>query len=768
MKIIQWRELDKTQQRQCLERPSIANNEALKSTVKNIIAGVRLKGDAEIKRLTKLYDKVDTDLMNTDMDVTVDQDIATAIDTVIRRITAYNQNVPQPQTLMSDGVKLTRIYRPIKRVGLYIPGGSAPLISTLMMLAIPAKIAGCPLKIMCTPPNAFGEIDPLLIYTAKRCGIEKIYKVGGAQAIAAMAYGTETIPKVDKIFGPGNAWVTEAKARVAQDPQGAAIDLPAGPSELVVIADQRANPTFVAADLLSQAEHGPDSQVFCLTDCSEQAERISAEVRRQLNQLKRQAIAERALINSRIILVDSIKKAIAICNDYAPEHLSLQIENPECVLAQITSAGAVFVGDYTPETLGDYVTGSNHVLPTYGYAKTYSGLQISDYFTSISVQQASYTGLKSLGDVAMTIAAIEGLDAHRLAVAVRLNDAPLQNDAAPRNDGAQFVRQDLQAFTGYQSANKRNGDIFLNANESPWDDNVEITVKNINRYPAPPIELGEKLAQRYQIDPEQLCLTRGSNEAIDYLIRLCCLPGDEIILCPPTFGMYGVCAKLQGVSIREIPLLDNFALNMPALENAQAKILFLCSPNNPTGNCIDMDDVVRLCQKFNGLVIVDEAYIEYAESKSCIREINNQDNLVILRTLSKAYGLASARIGAVISNPALITWLNKILPPYRLSSSATQVAMQVVEQSNRERIQITIQQRELLQKELKRLSIVRTIYPSEANFLLVEFQQSVEEALAKTGFIIRQSMPNACRISVGTPQQNLALIARLKEINNGY
>jgi histidinol dehydrogenase len=296
------------------------------------------------------------------------------------------------------------------------------------MLAVPAAIAGCPERIMCTAPDRAGRAHPAVLVAARKAGVSKVFKVGGAQAIAAMAYGTESIPKCDKLFGPGNAWVTAAKLRVANDPRGAALDLPAGVSEVLVIADEEARAEFVAADLLAQAEHAPEAQALLLTPSRALAERVAGEVRRQVRGLSRATILERSVSEMRLIVVDSLDTAFGVANEYAPEHLLLQVREPRRWLGRVTAAGAVFLGGWSPESMGDYCSGPNHTLPTYGYARAYSGLSLEDFQKRITVQELTPAGLSGLGPTAETLARMEGLDAHAAAVALRL--AVLQRRSA--------------------------------------------------------------------------------------------------------------------------------------------------------------------------------------------------------------------------------------------------------------------------------------------------------------------------------------------------
>jgi histidinol dehydrogenase len=320
----------------------------------------------------------------------------------------------------TPGVRCERIVRPIDAVGLYIPAGTAPLPSAVVMLAVPAAIAGCPRRVICSPPDADGNVNSAILAAAALCGIDEVYRIGGAQAIAALAYGTESVPAVDKIFGPGSSWVTAAKQLVAADPDGAALDLPAGPSEVMVIADDQANPAFVAADLLAQAEHDESAQAILLTPSPRLAAEVAAAVTQQRSGLTRGGILDRSLAQSRILVVRDLSQAIDVSNRYAPEHLILEIESPRSWLAQIRNAGSVFLGAWTPESMGDYCSGTNHVLPTYGYARAYSGLSLHDFVKRITVQELTPAGLQELGPTAVTLAGMEGLDAHAAAVTLRL------------------------------------------------------------------------------------------------------------------------------------------------------------------------------------------------------------------------------------------------------------------------------------------------------------------------------------------------------------
>lgn len=425
-----WQTLGKKQRREVMSRPALGGGSGLTRKVAAIIDEVRREGDAALLRLTESLDGVALSALKvsslefSQAELELGLAERRAIQQAIENIRAFHAaQRPQPIRVETmPGVICERIAQPIDAVGLYVPAGSAPLPSAAMMLGVPAAIAGCPVRVLCSPPGPDGRIHPAILFAARQAGITDVYKLGGAQAIAAMAYGTRTVPKVLKVFGPGNAWVTEAKSQVSADAAGAAQDMPAGPSEVLVIADTHANPAFVAADLLSQAEHGPDSQVILLTDSDALIEHVIIEVERQMDLLGRRDILRRALQHSALIRVESLDQAVSLSNDYAPEHLIVNTRDARARLADIRNAGSVFLGSLTPESLGDYCSGTNHVLPTYGFARNYSGLGVDQFMRQMTVQEVTPAGLANVGPIAETLAGIEGLDAHRLAVTLRLED----------------------------------------------------------------------------------------------------------------------------------------------------------------------------------------------------------------------------------------------------------------------------------------------------------------------------------------------------------
>jgi len=437
LQILDWSALDAPGRRAALARPSAEDSGEVLAAVRAIVARVREQGDAALREYSLRFDGHAPETLRigaAEIDAAmgrVDPRGIAALERAVANVQRFHEaQVLAPLSIeTTPGVRCERIVRPIAAVGLYVPAGSAPLPSALIMAAVPAAIAGCPRRALCTPPGKDGRIDAAILVAARLCGVDEIYRVGGAQAVAALAYGTESIPKVDKIFGPGSAWVTAAKQVAAADPAGAALDLPAGPSEVLVIADHSARAEFVAADLLAQAEHDPLAQAILLTPSRELALAVAAAVERQRPALSRAAILDRSVAQSRAIVVRDLAEAMSVSNDYAPEHLILSVEQPREWLAQVSSAGSVFLGHWTPEPMGDYCSGTNHVLPTYGYARAYSGLSLLDFVKRITVQEITPAGLRELGPTAVTLAGLEGLDAHGAAVQLRLD--ALAAESAP-------------------------------------------------------------------------------------------------------------------------------------------------------------------------------------------------------------------------------------------------------------------------------------------------------------------------------------------------
>lgn len=424
MKIIENPRIDTW--KEILQRPVIETG-ALFGTVSKVLDDVRLNGDEALRRYELEFDHVSLEKLNVEDGEFyeavnyIPEDLKKAIDVAYSNIHKFHsaQRFEEIKVETSPGVTCIQRSVPISKVGLYIPGGTAPLFSTVLMLAIPAKIAGCSEIVLCSPPDRNGKINPYILYAARIAGVTNVYKVGGAQAVAAMAYGTESVSKVDKIFGPGNQYVVAAKQLVSLS--DVAIDMPAGPSEVEVLADESSNPSFVAADLLSQAEHGADSQVLLVSTERNMIDKVLVELEKQLEELPRKEIAAKSISHSQAIYVDNMETAISITNEYAPEHLILSVKNCNDIASKITNAGSVFLGQYACESAGDYASGTNHTLPTKAYAKAYSGLCLDSFMRKMTLQELTPQGIKSIGHAVELMAGAEGLDAHKNAMTLRLN-----------------------------------------------------------------------------------------------------------------------------------------------------------------------------------------------------------------------------------------------------------------------------------------------------------------------------------------------------------
>ncbi len=428
--IINWQELSAQQKSDALARPAIADNALLSTQVANILAQVKSQGDKALFNLTEQFDKICLTSLAVTSEQVADAKAALSAKRLAAIETAYQQikrfhSAQKPVDIEVEtrpGVNCILKTEAIESVGLYIPAGSAPLPSTVLMLGVPAELAGCKRSVLVCPPDKNGKLADEILAAADLCGIDEIYTVGGAQAVAALAYGTKSIKAVNKVFGPGNRYVTEAKKQLSQQVPGFAIDMPAGPSEVLVIGDKNANAAFIAADLLSQAEHGSDSQVILLTDSEALISDVASELEKQVALLSRKEIALQALKQSRLILTTDLEQAVEISNLYGPEHLIVQTDNSEQLLSSLRNAGSIFVGAYTPESAGDYASGTNHVLPTYGYSKVISSLSLADFSRRYTVQTLTKSGLASLSECIIELTDAEGLDAHQRAVTIRLEE----------------------------------------------------------------------------------------------------------------------------------------------------------------------------------------------------------------------------------------------------------------------------------------------------------------------------------------------------------
>ena len=768
-----------------LTRPQLESDN-LDYLISGVFSAVEKQGDTALKAFTLQFDQVEissllvSEIEFMEAEEAISAELKTAIQFAARNIERFHrsQENRESEVETTPGVTCWRKSVPIQRVGLYVPGGSAPLFSTVLMLGIPSKIANNPTRYLCTPPDKNGRIHPAILFAAKTAGIDRIYKVGGTQAIAAMSLGTETIPKADKLFGPGNQYVTAAKVYAQR--LGIAIDLPAGPSEVLVAADQSIPASFVAADLLAQAEHGVDSQVVFLTDNQAYAQKVLEEVTKQVETLPRAEIARGALNSSTALIVES-NQWPKIINSYAPEHLIVMGEYEELIVREVTNAGSVFIGRNTAESFGDYASGTNHTLPTSGFAGAYSGVSLDSFVKKITYQKVSDEGLQNLGQTVITMAEAEELQGHANAVKVRLEQSenPKQYAAADRfglnekqNDISRFIRRDLRNIQPYSSARDEFegvGKVFLDANENGM-------VTAYNRYPDPlQRQLKETISEIKRIPVENLFLGNGSDEVLDLIFRLTTTPFlDTVAFLNPSYGMYEVLAKLNGVRTIPIDMDEQFQITSSEIlaQAKDSKLVILCNPNNPTGNGIPKDDLLQIVAEFDGVVVVDEAYIDFCPTYSLADEVNNYSNLIVVQTLSKAFGMAGLRIGMAIASPEWITALNRIKPPYNLSALVQEKAVNELKTLPWNEITTElVSERERLSDFLKSHPAVTTVFPSEANFILFRIPNAAVcyQKLIENGIVVRNrssqfNCSDTLRVSVGTPTENDQFIQIMQRI----
>lgn len=743
---------------------------ALAGTVAAIVADVRVRGDAALRDYTQRFDGVDVpDAAVPEADLVAalagaDPDYLTALRAAAAHIHAFHAaQVPvrePPAVQTTPGVRVWRVWRAIERVGVYVPGGRARYPSTVLMTAIPAAVAGVGDVVICTPPGPDGRVPAEVLAAAAVAGARRVFAVGGAQAIAAMAFGTATVPRVDKIVGPGNGYVAAAKLHVAAE---VVIDAPAGPSEILILADDGADPRWLAADLLAQAEHGPDSAPVLVTTSREVAAGVLAAIEAQLAVLATAATIRQSLAGQgAILLADDLEAALAFANDYAPEHLELAVRDPERWLPQVRHAGTVFLGAWSPEAAGDYATGANHTLPTAGFARGFGPLSVENFGRWMQAQTVAPEGLAVLRPTIERLAAIEGLPAHAASVQARFA-GPVAAASSPIPQAAP-------------------GPVWLNANENPYGASpkalaaVARVSDNRGRYPdAAQRELRAGIAASLGLAPDQIIAGNGSDELLHFLtLETVSQPGDEIIICEPTFMIYRFEARNAGATIVEVPLDADFRVDRAALRAAitpRTRLIWFCSPNNPTGTPFDLDVLPDVAGR-GPLLAVDEAYYPFSDV-TALPLLAQMPDLVVVRTMSKIAGLAGLRVGYAAAAPDIIARLDAHRHPFNVNAVAEAAALATLADGEwlAEIKQVIAAERERLAARLVALPGV-TVWPSAANFLLVDLPVNdaapVNAALAKRGIHVRYApqprLRRALRVTVGTPAENDAFGAALAEI----
>ncbi|MDI7246486.1 MAG: histidinol dehydrogenase [Bacillota bacterium] len=735
------------------------------SAARRIVNEVRERGDGALVQLTRELDHVALDPGQLRVTPEAVQQAYAAVDTEFveavrhakRNVWAFHETqVPRPSIAVLDGYAVGRASTPIERAGLYVPGGTAAYPSTVVMTAVPAKVAGVSEVIMCTPPGPSGEVNPFTLVAADVCGVDKVFRVGGAQAIAAMAYGTETIPAVDMIVGPGNSFVTAAKKLVFGD---VGIDMLAGPSEILIIADESAVPEFVAADLLSQAEHDVLASAVLLTTSADLAEEVVEEIERQLSLLPRRDIIARSLRGSgAIVLVQSLDQAVDVANAYAPEHIEIMTRRPLDIGKRIKNAGAVFLGTYSPEPVGDYIAGPNHVLPTQGSARYRGSLGVQDFLKSINVIQYDESALREVAEHAIVLARTEGLMAHANSIEVRLAHLSGSKETA----GGQRRENPL---------------VKLDRNENPWElpdsvrqDIIESLARlPFNRYPSPDAdELRSQLAQFLGVREDMVVVGAGSDELIQIVMLAFRERARRVVTARPTFCMYRRIADVVGIPVKEIPLREEFSLDAEAVSEELLRedtLAFLCNPNNPTGS-VYTRELARMIQTARGIVVVDEAYHEFC-GETFLHDVSG--HVLILRTLSKAFGLAGLRVGYAVAHPSVSKQLSRAKLPFNCSAVSILVAQKVLEHHDdvRRVVDMITRERDRLYQRLTGLGVKAC--PSHANFILFRPPRPAKEthgALLDMGIAVRRfdGLPEYLRVTVGRPEENDAFIEAMARL----
>ena len=757
-----------------------------------IIDAVRAGGDAAVRELTLRFDGATLDgLWVEEREIaeaarTVDAALVHAIDAsiaAVRRFHADQRDALRAERVVQTlpGITAWRRWTPMERVGAYVPGGRAPLASSVIMTGVPARLAGVDELVVATPPGADGRVAPAILVAARRVGVDRILRVGGAQAIAALAYGTEGVAAVDRIVGAGNAWVTAAKRAVSAD---VAIDLPAGPSECVIVADANADPVLIALDLLAQAEHGPDSVAVLVTDDARLIDRVEdclgalaarlATGKLAIETLRRQGGA---------ILLANVAEAASVSDAIAPEHLSLQCAAADALAARVRHVGSVFIGPWSAIAAGDYATGTNHVLPTGGAARAYGGLGVESFGHWIEMQRATAGGIRAVADTVDLLAGSEGLAAHGRSVRARAEQLA---ETEARQDPIALLRrpepvEPYPAEASDEELAKEAGVPVeriarMDMNTMPAGEFAEYGDLGYRR-------LRDALSMASGAPPERIVPGAGADELIRLITTQAVGPGDAVVVPIPTFGMFAVEARIAGARVVDVPR-EELGRRQPAdqlraaAEESAARLVWLCTPNNPTSDAYSLDEIRQLAAGLPALVVVDEVYLEFAEatlgaapnSLSAAALQDELPNLLVLRSLSKAYGLAGARVGYLVVPEPLVERFDAVRLPLSVASPSEALAIRAIadgEGARRRRAEV-IAERDRLAAALIRLGC--RVLPSVANF--VTFQPSDAVALAdglqRRGLIVRRydaaPMAGWLRATARPGNENDRLLDALEEL----
>jgi len=741
---------------------STEGDAAVRETTAAIIRRVRTEGDGALLELAVELDGLTLRRLSVPRELRVralaslDASVRDSLEHAAANIESVHRAfLPRASELeVQPGVFVGRRPDPLDSVGVYAPGGRAAYPSSVLMGAVPARVAGVPRVILCSPPGPNGVPSDIVLAAAELAGVGEVYAIGGAGAIAAMAYGTSSIAPVRRIVGPGNAYVAEAKLQLSGI---TGIDSPAGPSELLVIADESASSESIAREVLAQAEHDPRAAVVVIAH----SQRAAMEIGRTLQALlatepRRAIIAESLATRGALLWSESLERAIAFSNEYAPEHLLLALRDPDVALEGIRNAGTVFLGDTSSVAFGDYMTGANHVLPTGGLARSYSGLSTIDFVRWTTYQRVSAAAASDLAPGVATLAEAEGLPAH--AAAARRAGQGTDTRARERTERfAPRERATLRSLSLYEP-NRAPCAIDLSDNTNRWGapPAAERMLRNvegerITRYPSVYTpELKRALAEYAGVRGEEIAVGCGSDDVLDSAIRAFAEPGDALAFPDPTFGMLPLWARMNGLVAAPVPTPDPHAIDIDALLAVRARVTYICSPNNPTGLALSRSDIQRLIQNAAGIVILDEAYAEFA-SGGWLAEAPSHPRLIVTRTMSKAFGLAGLRIGYAAGSASTITQIEKARGPYMVSGLAERVAIEALRNDLewvRTHIAAAKESRTRFKAELDAAGIPSL--SSDANFVLVPVADASAVAMhMRTAGVAVRPFPRLCGIGDG-------------------
>jgi histidinol dehydrogenase len=753
---------------------SFSNDPGVTDTVRGLIHEVRTKGDAALVELARRFDRVELarlEVPRAELDRALgqlDPAVRRGLERASRNLEAVARaTLPPPSEVeVEPGVVVGRRADPFNRVGVYAPGGKAAYPSSVLMGVVPARAAGVPEVVVCSPPGPSGLPSDVVLAAAALAGASRVFAVGGAGAIAALAYGTPTIRKVDRIVGPGNAWVAEAKRQVAGD---VGIDSPAGPSEILVLADAAADPGVIARELLAQAEHDVDACCVALVPTTSLASAVLAALEAALPGQARRTIIEQALGSRGAVLVtSSLEEGVSFANDFAAEHLQLAMRDPGGVLPRIRNAGTIFVGEPASVAFGDYVTGANHVLPTAGAGRRFSGLSVLDFVRWATWQRVTPAAARSFAADVGPLTAAEGLPAHGAAAAHWLDAVDV-----PAPAPVVRLKPTLRSIARYVPT-RPPCDIDLTDNTNlfglpPGVQRVLQTLPSeaVTRYPSPYAEvLRAALAREAGVGPESVVTGCGSDDVIDAAVRAFGEPGDVLAYCPPTFSIVPTFARANGLVPEAVPL------ELGALLRSRARLIYLCTPNNPTGGVLPEGLLDGLLARTSAVVLLDEAYADFSRVPSRLREAAASPRLVVLRTMSKAFGLAGLRVGWGVASPTLVGELEKTRGPYKVGNLAERAAVAALT-VDREWVQGVVKETIALRQRLLEALVAAGFrpLPGEGNFLLVPVARpadGVAAAMRERGVSVRAfpglpGLGETVRITVGPWPLLEQAVAALKE-----